>query len=287
MTEDGTIHIRGGGGRKALGFFALITTLSAAGAGYGAYTLWNQLGETRDEAKKLADERKKLADALDLHRATSVDLDGKLARCTDEHTTEKTSAVQIEQRRVDLETQLTACSSSVKNLEQTASEAKEMLAELKGLTSRFQKMIDAGKLDVTFRKGQMVVKLPAQVLFPSGSAELSSEGASALAEVAGILRQMRGRRFTIAGHTDNVAVGVAAFKDNWELSSARAVRVTRMLIEKGVPSANLVAAGYGEYDPIAANSSPAGRQRNRRIEIILEPNLKKVPVPDAIAAKEK
>jgi chemotaxis protein MotB len=129
----------------------------------------------------------------------------------------------------------------------------------------------------------MVVKLPAAILFPSGSAVLSEEGKGALTEVASVLRTMRGRRFTIAGHTDNVPVVQAPFHDNWELSSARAVTVTELLVAKGVPGPNLVAAGFGEFYPISGNGTASGRQRNRRIEILLEPNLKKVPVAQAQA----
>src|SRR5262249_53941774 len=144
-------------------------------------------------------------------------------------------------------------------------------------------MIDSGKLDVTFRRGQMVVKLPAAILFPSGSADISDEGKGALGEVAAVLRGVRSRRFTIAGHTDNVPVVQSSFHDNWELSAARAVMVTKLLIAKGMPAGSLVAAGYGEHDPVASNATPEGRQRNRRIEIILEPNLRKVAVPEAAA----
>jgi chemotaxis protein MotB len=80
----------------------------------------------------------------------------------------------------------------------------------------------------------------------------------------------------VAGHTDDVPLSQSAFKDNWELSSARAVGVTRLLVEKGMPASSLVAAGFGPHDPIAANSSPNSRAKNRRIEIILEPNLKRI-----------
>src|SRR5206468_11280039 len=82
---------------------------------------------------------------------------------------------------------------------------------------------------------------------------------------------------TVAGHTDNLPVASGKFDNSWELSSQRAVKVTELLIDKGVPAPNLVAAGYGPYDPIASNSTSTGRQKNRRIEIILEPNLKDLP----------
>jgi hypothetical protein len=83
-------------------------------------------------------------------------------------------------------------------------------------------------------------------------------------------------RELLAGHTDNVRLGKDdKFHSNWELSTARAVKVTELLVEKGVRPSNLVAAGYGEYDPVVSNATKTGRQKNRRIEIILEPQLSK------------
>jgi chemotaxis protein MotB len=123
----------------------------------------------------------------------------------------------------------------------------------------------------------MIVELPAQVLFPSGSAELTADGRKALGEVAKILRSMPRRRFIVAGHTDNVPVSTDRFASNWELSSARAVEVTAEMIRGGLRPEQLVAAGYSEHDPVARNTSDAGRQKNRRIEIILEPRLAPLP----------
>src|SRR5205814_2173153 len=115
-----------------------------------------------------------------------------------------------------------------------------------------------GKLQVAVRRGRMIVKLPAGVLFPSGSAELSPEGKPALDEVAKVLRQFRDRQFIVAGHTDNVPIGPSSYKSNWELSTARAVTVTEYLIKKRMSARNLSAAGYAEFDPVISNRTPAG-----------------------------
>src|SRR6185295_1388820 len=168
-------------------------------------------------------------------------------------------------------------------LDEERSAIRDQLAEFQQLTRQFKRMIDSGRLKVTFRRGRMIVELPAQVLFPSGSAELTDEGSKALDEVAKILRSMRSRRFIVAGHTDNVPVATEHFANNWELSSARAVRVTAQLIRGGLKPEQLVAAGYSEYDPVARNVNEAGRQKNRRIEIILEPRL--APMPELESAK--
>jgi chemotaxis protein MotB len=144
-------------------------------------------------------------------------------------------------------------------------------------------MVDAGKLGVRVRDGRLVMRLPQDVLFPSGSAGLSRDGELALMEVAVILKQFPDRRFMVAGHTDNQAVK-ESYKDNWELSVARALVVTRFMIEAKMKPQNIVAAGYGEYDPIAKNATPEGRRENRRIEIILLPDLSELPtLPEDMA----
>jgi len=153
------------------------------------------------------------------------------------------------------------------------------MAEYRKVTQQFRSMIDSGKLAVTFRRGRMIVELPAAVLFASGSAELSAPGAAALKEVAAILGNVPGKRFIVAGHTDDVPIikALTGYSSNWALSAARAVIVTEALLSAGLPPNDLSAAGFGEYDPIASNRAPAGRQKNRRIEIVLEPELKAFP----------
>ncbi len=134
------------------------------------------------------------------------------------------------------------------------------------------------------RHGRMVVKLPASVLFPSGSAELSKDGFGAVAAVAHILRQFPDRQFEVAGHTDAIAVSpTSPFKTNLELSAARAVTVAQALEKGGMNAAHLSAAGYAEFQPVASNRSEAGRQENRRIEIVLVPNLAELSALDSDA----
>jgi chemotaxis protein MotB len=145
-------------------------------------------------------------------------------------------------------------------------------------------MIDAGKLEVTTRQGRMIVKLPAEILFASGSAQLSEAGHAPLKELAGVLKQFPDRRFMVAGHTDNVPIGPSNFKSNWELSTARAVTVTEFLASSGVNPSRLTAAGYSEYDPIRPNATEAGRSENRRIEIVLLPNVNEISALSKAAA---
>jgi chemotaxis protein MotB len=123
----------------------------------------------------------------------------------------------------------------------------------------------------------MLVALPAAVLFASGSAQLSDDGKKALMEVGVILKKLPERDFMVAGHTDNTPLRSAEYRNNWELSTARAVNVTEFLVYVGMKPQSLVAAGYGEFDPVASNKTKEGKAKNRRIEIILLPNLDELP----------
>lgn len=156
-------------------------------------------------------------------------------------------------------------------------EAERRAHAFNALKAKLKSMIDTGKLDVLERNGRMIVKLPSEVLFKSGEADLSTAGEDALTEVASALKELPGRRFMVAGHTDNTPVTQTDYKDNWELSTARAVTVTEFLIKKGLDPKNLVAAGYGQYDAIASNRTAKGRAENRRIELELLPDVGELP----------
>ncbi len=176
----------------------------------------------------------------------------------------------------DAKTRLVAAESRLGELEAEHAEYGSRMAEFREMSEKFKSLIDAGTLQITFRRGRAIVTLPAGVLFDSGSAELSPEGAKAVAEVARILRGVPRRRFIVAGHTDNVPA-VKEYKSNWALSSARAVTVLEAMVRAGLAPSNLSATGFAEFDPVASNGSPAGRQKNRRIEVALEPYLTPPP----------
>ena len=198
---------------------------------------------------------------------------------------EKNKVEQVQQLQqggveaLELKAALAAAQARLEGLEAERAELGVQMAEYRKVTQQFRSMIDSGKLAVTFRRGRMIVELPAAVLFASGSAELSAQGATALNEVAAVLGNVPGKRFIVAGHTDDVPItkALTGYSSNWALSAARAVIVTEALLSAGLPPNHLSAAGFGQYDPIASNRAAPGRQKNRRIEIVLEPELKAFP----------
>jgi chemotaxis protein MotB len=153
------------------------------------------------------------------------------------------------------------------------------------MLNKFKAMIDSGKLRVRVVRGRMVVELAENILFDSGRSDLKKEGQEALTQVAGVLGSIVNRDFQIAGHTDNIPIKSAKFPSNWELSTARAVVVTKFLAEQKVDPARLSAAGYADTQPVAGNEDAEGRKQNRRIEIVLMPNLDELPDLSSLAGK--
>ena len=152
-------------------------------------------------------------------------------------------------------------------------EVRERNAIYEDVVRRFQSLMDGGQLTVAIERGRLVIVLPQDVLFESGSARLGQQGQTVIAEVAGVLAAFPDRRFQVEGHTDNVPIATERFPSNWELSSARALAVVRLLTQRGVPPENVSGAAYGEYQPVAANDERDSRLRNRRIEVVMLPNL--------------
>lgn len=170
------------------------------------------------------------------------------------------------------------------DLNRRKAEADARIAEFKDLISRFQKMIDAGRLRVKISDGRMVVELATDVLFPSGSAQLSKEGRAAVMEVARVLAGIPDRDFQVEGHTDDVPISTAQYPSNWELASARSTGVLKAMIEAGMPADRISAASFGESRPARPNDSAEGRAANRRIEIVLIPDLASLPGFDELEA---
>ncbi len=126
------------------------------------------------------------------------------------------------------------------------------------------------RLQVKQYQNMLKVDLADEVLFDSGSATLNAEGRELLKTVGEELKGYEGKIIRVVGHTDSVPVSKGSrYASSWELSVDRAAAVVRYLQEIGIPPSEMIAAGRGEYAPVAPNDTPEGRQKNRRIEIML------------------
>lgn len=165
--------------------------------------------------------------------------------------------------------------------------AEKRVAEFKRMLERFKPLIDAGRLDVRIVDGRMVLQMPSDVLFATGSALLSDDGQATVAEIGRILALMPDREFQVEGHTDNVPIRTKRFRNNWELASARALTVVDVLVETGVTGEQVSAAAYADSRPRASNDSEDGRAKNRRIEIAVIPDLSDLPGFDELQKLSK
>lgn len=184
-------------------------------------------------------------------------------------------------------------SADVDQLKRAVEEYQARAAQLERIRSRFevlrgklQKLTKMG-LKVEVRHNRMVISLPGDVLFPSGKDQLREGGKDVLMAVADVIRndaQLAERFFQVAGHTDAQPLNGGQFKDNWGLSAMRARTVLVFLISPvdtkdgggGLDPTHLHAAGYGETDPVAGNETPAEREHNRRVELVLMPNIEEM-----------
>jgi chemotaxis protein MotB len=196
---------------------------------------------------------------------------------------EKATVAELNAKRLELEaaygktqSDKSALESMLADLKRRKEESEARVAEFKALLDKFKSLIDAGKLKVTIREGRMVVELATDILFASGSASLSKEGKAAISEVAGLLRSISDRRFQVEGHTDNVPMK-GAFKSNWELAAARALTVLHTMVDAGLEPERISAASFGDSRPTKPNDTPENRAANRRIEIVVVPDLSSLP----------
>lgn len=166
---------------------------------------------------------------------------------------------------------------ALKELSSRKRETEKRIAEYQDLISRFKSFADAGQLKIKMVDGRMVVVLPSDVLFASGSTKLSTEGEKTLQEVGKLLSSIPEKSYQIEGHTDNVPIKTSNFPSNWELAAGRALTVTKVMLNAGLTQERLSAASYGENRPIADNNTDEGKTANRRIEIVIVPDLSTLP----------
>jgi chemotaxis protein MotB len=210
--------------------------------------LLEELRAAQDNLQKKEDLLKQLSESLDNKKATLDELTFEL---------EKRNA-----RMAELEKILDAQKKIVQDLKTKVSEAL-LGFENNGLT-------------VTMKNGKVYISLDEKLLFKSGSYDIDANGRNALKKLAGVLEKNPGIQITIEGHTDNVPYnpGSGQLKDNWDLSVKRATTVVRVLLEGSrIDAKRLTASGRSEYLPIDSRNTPDARQKNRRTDIVLTPDL--------------
>jgi chemotaxis protein MotB len=266
----------------ALGF-AFLTS----GCGYSEEEWQAQL----DKYEQLASEHQAEKDA---HEQTKKELEDARMRVANLKTELERMGLNLDNLSTDLQkvgTEKEHLSKDLEQLQAALEEYKARAAQLERIKARFEelqsklkKLVDQG-LKVEIRHNRMVIRLPGDVLFASGSDKLRDEGQAVVGTVADVIRkdeQLKKRFFQVAGHTDDRPLSGGRFGDNWGLSAMRARSVLTYLVDdpkKGGGGLNpklLHAAGYSDIDPVATNTTDEGRKQNRRVELVIMPDVEEM-----------
>ena len=177
---------------------------------------------------------------------------------------------------------------------QLEKERQEAATAQKSLEDQMRASLQSKDITISQLQGKLTVNILDRILFDSGEAQLKPEGEQVLQKIAGVLSQFPNRQIHVVGHTDDVPLSAnlrQRFASNWELSTARATAAVRFLQETAnVDPRRLGAVGYGEFHPIAPNTSAEGRAQNRRIALVVLPEElagADVPPPAPRDAKPK
>ena len=178
---------------------------------------------------------------------------------------------QLAKQNQDCLTTLKAKEDSLLAIQQ---QAQTKNAALEQMTAAMKAELDAKQVTIQELEGKLTLSMVEAILFDSGKATVKKQGQEALKKVAEVLKGIKDQEVIVAGHTDSIPITsklAATYPTNWELSAARAIAVVKLLQKEGVDPTMLVATGFGEYRPVADNSTPEGRAQNRRMEIVLMP----------------
>jgi len=217
-------------------------------------------------------------EALETESATELTQKANTIRDLLRELEEKEKTLGVEQNHLkQLQAELEERSQTINELETLIAAKEAKMTALRNAVSEALQSFEGNGLTVTHKNGKVYVSMENKLLFSSGSWAVGSQGKNAVQKLAQVLVKNTDIEVLIEGHTDNVPYGGnATLKDNWDLSVKRATAIVRILQNKGVSPKQITAAGRSKYLPIDNNSTSSGRAKNRRIEIILAPNLDKI-----------
>lgn len=216
-------------------------------------------------------------DALESESASELTQKANTIRDLIRELEEKEKALGVEQNHLSqLQAELEARSETINELEDLIAAKEAKMTALRNAVSDALQSFEGNGLTVTRKNGKVYVSMENKLLFSSGSWAVGNQGKSAVSKLAQVLVNNTDIEVLIEGHTDNVPYHGTTIQDNWDLSVKRATAIVRILQNKGVNPKQITAAGRSKYLPIESNSESTGRAKNRRIEIILAPNLDRI-----------
>lgn len=188
---------------------------------------------------------------------------------------EKNSRMQEDQSKIDrLEQNLQEREKRVAELEKKIADQQAAVNALKKKINEALLSFNEDELTVEMKNGKVYVSLSNELLFKSGSYNVDPKGISAINKLADVLKSHNDLEVIVEGHTDDVPFsGRGELTDNWDLSVKRATSITRLLQKRGVNPQQIAASGRSQYNPKIDEKTKEARSKNRRIEIIISPNL--------------
>lgn len=262
-----------------------------------------QVAELKKTCQKLEDENKSLSLEVDRLKRVAAELEKQnaalMSGSSEEISKLLTELQSLQNDLQEREDRVLAAEKALKEKESKLSAAQQELAQKQESLIRLQKALDDQKnavdalrqsvmnalrgyhnkgLTVEERNGKVYVSMDEKLLFESGSYVLGENGKAALKDLGNVLASDASINIMVEGHTDNVPLrGANQIKDNWDLSVMRATAVTKIILEnKSIDPKRVTASGRGEYLPLDSANTEEARQKNRRTEIILTPDLDKV-----------
>jgi len=254
---------------KSLAFLALMLSLTLTSCGPG---------------KKLVSSRAK----VDQLQKDSVNTHNQLNDCNTlvkNLNNDKTSlqnenaTVQKDLKALSSESKMTIADQAkrLKSLQDMIQAQKDVMSKLKNSIADALMNYKTDELSVYTKDGNVYVSLQEKLLFKSGSDVVDPKGKEALKTLAQVLNSTKDITVLIEGHTDNIPIKTNLFKDNWDLSTARATSIVRILTkDNSFDSNRITASGKSEFHPVKPNDTVEGRAANRRTEVILSPDLKEL-----------
>lgn len=265
--------------------------------------LWSKNLKTvvteRDKlCKSLAERQKEIAqlkDTVTMKNARYKELTGQFNSLTDKNTELEGKYRDLIDENLSKTDQfnraMEAKSDELSKKEKLLSEREKALAELQveiarqdSITKQLNNVLrnallgfNSDELSVEIKNGKVYVSMSDKLLFKSGSSAVEAKGKEALKLLGGVLDKNTDIDILVEGHTDNVPIKTNIYKDNWDLSVARATSIVRILtVDHKIAPTRMTASGRGEYFPKAGNDTPEGKAKNRRTEIILSPKLDEI-----------
>jgi chemotaxis protein MotB len=237
-------------------------------------TLAAKVKENAELKSNLTDQTGKLTDLTGQYN----DLQGKYKSLTNlslSQTDRLSKALTAKSDELDAKEKL------LSEREKALDEMKKIIARQDSITARLNTILrnallgfNSDELSVEIKNGKVYVSISDKLLFQSGSSAVESKGKEALKLLGGVLEKNSDIDILVEGHTDNVPIKTSVYKDNWDLSVARATSIVRILATNyKITPTRMTASGKGEYFPKASNETAEGRAKNRRTEIILSPKL--------------